>query len=299
MKKILISLLIFIQILGTVETDKLEVEKIGNFALSSSQQPGPLIGFGQNIIDKGDLQVFLYADWLRGRQKKFTEVSPSVLYGISDDLSIFIEQSIVLNFKLTDPITGRNFVAKGLDDLLIQFEYAFYNKETETYANQFTIVPAITFPTGTTNLSDLVTDTMPIGVGSPSFFLGFTACHMATDWYYFAAFGPVLTTSHKNTKFGNQFLYQLGLSKNISYETDKYIFNWMIELDGAYRQRNKILGIIDCNSGGNEIILGPSLWYSNQHFILQAGISWFIYQQFFGTQNKDTFFAAIDIGWKF
>ena len=60
---------------------------IGNFALSISQQPTPLVSFGENIIDKGQVQLFLFADAFIGKHSYLTDVIPSVLYGIRDDLS--------------------------------------------------------------------------------------------------------------------------------------------------------------------------------------------------------------------
>ena len=80
--------------------EKVEQVKIGNLALRGSQQPGPLLAFGQNIIDKHDLQAFVYPDWLLGKQKNLAEVAPSVLYAIRDDLSIFIELPVAAHFRL-------------------------------------------------------------------------------------------------------------------------------------------------------------------------------------------------------
>ena len=40
--------------------------KIGNFKLPTSQQPAALFGFGGNIIDKGEIQTFLFADGFFG-----------------------------------------------------------------------------------------------------------------------------------------------------------------------------------------------------------------------------------------
>lgn len=287
-KKLLFYLItIFICSFARNEEDKVVQLKIGNFALPTSQQPGPLIGFGQNIIDKGDFQVFAYFDELKGKKKKFIEIAPSILYAFSDKLSIFIETSYAIKFKID------NNSSNGIEDSLVQLEYAFFNKEQITSVDQATIVVNITLPTGSAFKKP------PTGFGAPGFFLGFTASHMATDWYYFASTAVILTTEHKNTKFGNQFLYQCGLSRNISYKPDKWIFNWMIELDGLYRARNKLLGKIDENSGGNMIILGPSLWFSTQRLIIQAGISAVISEHLFGNQTKDKYFAAINIGWKF
>jgi len=261
--------------------------KIGNLALATSQRPGPLIGFGQNIVDKGDFQAFVFSNYLWSNKKTFIEIAPSILYGIKDNLSIFIESAYAAKFKIN------NNCSKGMEDLLVQLEYAFYDKDTITKTDQITLVTSITLPTGS------VFKNPPTGFGAPGFFLGFTASRMATDWYYFTSAAVALTMSHNNIKSGNQFLYQFGLSKNISYKSDKWIFNWMIELDGTYMQRNKIAGKIDPNSGGNTVFLGASLWFSTQRFILQAGISGVISQHLFGIQKRDKYLAAIDIGWKF
>jgi len=42
----------------TIANEK-EIQHIkeGNFALPTSQQPSPLFSFGQNILDKGDIQA--------------------------------------------------------------------------------------------------------------------------------------------------------------------------------------------------------------------------------------------------
>ena len=51
------------------ETKEEEPPKIGNFALPTSQQPAGLFAFGGNIIDKGEVQLYLFADKFVGRKK--------------------------------------------------------------------------------------------------------------------------------------------------------------------------------------------------------------------------------------
>jgi hypothetical protein len=286
---IVIVLLFFIVCCNARENTKPQVEQVhvGNFALPASQQPGPLVGFGQNIIDKGDIQLFVYPDQLKGKQKNFIEVAPSLLYAFSDTCSLFIEQSVAAKFKVGP------FTSHGLEDLLIQLEGLLYSHETIDKVNALTLVANITLPTGS------AFKVPPTGFGAPSFFIGFTASHTQLDWYLFTAYAGIITTQHKNSKFGNQFLYQYGLSKNICYKADKWLFNWMVELDGIYRQRNKFRGVIDADSGGNIVLLGPSLWFSTQHLILQLGISAVVSEHLFGLQTKDSYFLAADVGWKF
>jgi hypothetical protein len=287
MKKIHIVFIVFaICPLIAQKNEQVQVH-VGNFALPASQQPGPLVGFGQNIIDKGDLQIFLYLDQLKGKHKNFSEAAPSILYGITDKLSLFVEQSIATKF------TYEPFKSHGVEDLIAQLEGAIYECDALYSLAQVTLVGNIGFPVGS------ATKEPPTGFGAVSFFLGFTANYMKTDWYYFIAMAGILPTSHHQTKFGKEFLYQFGISKNIAYKADGWILNWMVELDGVYRQRNTFRGIVDLDSGGNVVLLGPSLWFSTRRFLVQGGISAVITEHLFGVQFKDKYFAAFDVGWKF
>lgn len=290
--KLIIKLLVLffaIQKLHAKAIDEEQMIKIGNLALPSSQEPGPLLGFGQNIIDKGDLIAYVFPDCLFGCRKKFFGVAPSVLYAIRDDLSIFLEWSVAAQFKLD------GLRSSGSEDFLAQLEYCLYLQETERSANQVTMVTSVFLPLGRDDTLAPAT-----GFGSVSFFLGFTASHLSTDWYYYVSPAVILTTKHGcNTKSGNQFIYQAGFGKNIAYKTDKWILTWMIELSGLYAQKSKFNGIIDHNSGGNFILLGPSLWFSTKRLVLQAGIAPVISEHLFGKQLKNRFYVAFNVGWKF
>jgi hypothetical protein len=48
---------------------KEEPPKIGMFSLPTSQQPSALFGFGGNIIDKGEVQIYFFADDFKGKKK--------------------------------------------------------------------------------------------------------------------------------------------------------------------------------------------------------------------------------------
>ncbi|MCX5922739.1 MAG: hypothetical protein NTX86_05445 [Candidatus Dependentiae bacterium] len=283
----IVSSLFFIEIFPTrLQRHEPNQIKKGHLALPSSQQTGPLFAFGQNIIDKGDLQGFISANSTIGNSKNFTTVSPSLLYGITNQLSLLFELPIAARFKLC------NNKSSGLGDMFLQLEYAVYDADTITYSNQITLVTAITLPTGKAFASP------PTGVGSPSFFIGATASHMGTDWYVFTSQGGIITTERNNAKFGNSFLYQFGISKTIG-DKSGWIFAAMLEWFGTYSQRAKIKERIDRNSGGNIFSVGPSLWASSERFVAQAGIAFVSTQNLFGRQPANRLIPAINIGWKF
>lgn len=269
------------------EKDSEKPLKIGNFALPTSQQPGPLISFGQNIIDEGQNQIFiLYLDFQKEHHDYDTSLIPSYLYAFRDDLSIFLNIPVSPRSK-----QGENR-SSGLEDVFVQLEYAFYTEEHRTYIDQVTFVGNFSIPSGSKR------KTPPTGNGAPAFFFGFTATRTMIDWYLFTSHGGIWTASHDETKFGDQFLYQFGIGRNIANFGD-WLFLWMVEFDGIYSWKDRVDGHIDPNSGGNQIIMTPSLWLSSEHIILQLGVGFPIQQHFFGEQSKNTYSVAFNIGWTF
>jgi len=266
---------------------KIEQPPVGNFALPTSQQPGPLIAFGQNVPEKGVLQAFIYGNQVKAEGISFSEIHPSLLYGITDRFSILVELPIAVKYK------GLFATSRGVSDLVIQAEGVAYAREKTTKIEEITGVFHIGFPTGSIHKQP------PTGLGSPTFFLGFTASHTDLAWYYFTSMGGVITTMYKNIKFGNQFLYQFGLGRNIGYKTDSWILNWLIELDGIYTQRTTVAGITECNSASNVVLVGPSVWFSSKKFIFQGGISAVVAQHAAFIQPKNKYLVSAYIGYTF
>lgn len=278
------------QLNGKEEDDtKKEEEKppaIGNFALPTSQQPAALFGFGGNIIDKGEIQTYLFYDDFEGKCKALIEPIPSVQYGITDAFSV----ALIYPFAaLSQDGPDRS---SGLEDFLLQFEYAYYTKGTSRYVDQATILWSFTFPTGS------VYKNPPTGLGAPALFIGGTYYRTWIDWFIFTDQGVLLTTSHRGTKFGNQFLYQFGIGKNIP-SPKGYIYAWMVELDGQYGEKNRIFGKIDPNSGGNVIYVTPSIWVSSRTFLVQLGFSFPVHRHLFGKQRKFNYALNFNCAWSF
>lgn len=269
--------------------EKKEVEKppaIGNFALRESQQPSGLFGFGGNIIAEGEIQLYLFADDFVGKRKTTVDIIPSVLFGVTDYFSI------LFNFPFTPYLKDDCHRSSGWEDCSVQLEYAFYAKSTSTYTDQATIVGNVTFPTGSTHKNP------PTGFGSPSIFIGATYYRTYVDWILFTSQGGILTTSDHGTKFGDQFLYQFGIGKNLP-SPPGWIYAWMLELDGEYNKKNRFHGKIDHNSGGNVIYVTPSVWVSSNELLVQFGVSLPINQHLFGKQNKFDYALDFNMAWSF
>lgn len=269
--------------LARTSTEKAKAKqiKVGNFALPAAQQPGPLVSFGQNILDKGDIQLYTQIQYLNGDNKSFTAFTPSILYAITDSLSLFMRLRSVLDARFN------NESFNSLENAVIQGEYAIFEKMTRETISMITIVANFTIP--------LDTPIPHAHLRAPGFFLGFTGSHFDPKWYLFASTGVTIPFGESAA----QCLYQAGISRNIAYAPDGWIFNWLVEFDGTYTQHKTVSDSIIKNIGGNSVLLTPSLWFSGKHIVLQGGASWVITQSTSHGINKDDFYIYANLGWLF
>lgn len=259
---------------------------IGNLSLPPSQQPSVLVGFGGNIINKGEVQLSFFADGYFGHKKVQTDIYPTILFGVTDTFSI------LFTFPYAPINEEHHHYSSGLRDCFVQLEYAFYNKSTYEYFDQATLVGNISFPTGSSKKNPHT------GFGAAGFFLGATYSRSTIDWFVFAAPGALLTATERRTKFGDQFYYQFGFGKNIP-SPPEWIYAWIIEIDGQYNRKDRIKGKIDNNSGGNTIFATPSIWISSREMLFQFGLSFPLNQNLFGKQGKFQYGFNLNFAWSF
>jgi hypothetical protein len=260
---------------------------VGNFILPGSQQPGSFISFGQTLIGQNQTQLSLFTTDFGGSHNHEISLIPSIAHGITDQFTFTFAQPFAV-----DNQDHQNH-SSGIGDSILQLEYAFYATSTRRFTDQATIVTSVSFPTGSTHQQP------PTGFGSPTFFVGATFDRTYTDWFLFTSYGGLLTTQANNTQFGDQFLYQAGIGRNIVDIGTRWIFAWLVEADGEYDWPDKINGQTDPNSGGNTIFITPSLWVSSKHLIVQAGVGFPVVQHLFGDQSKSNYLLAMNLSWLF
>lgn len=258
----------------------------GNLLLKPSQRVAPLFGFGQRIIEEQNLLVFQAINDTSAKNQNYFGGESRLLYGLDDDHDLFVILPESIRLK------KNCHTSSGFGDLIIQLESLIFQKYYPTHYYYMTLVANITIPTGSANKNPNT------GFGSPSFFLGIPFRYVSINWYFYNAYGVVLTTSNMGTKFGNQFLYQAGLGRSLSH-SKHWILTLTLEVTGIYSQKNKCNFVINQNSGGNVMWLGPNLWASNERIILHGGFQFAITQQLFGKQNKNIFRMAALFGYKF
>lgn len=276
---------VFIVCLAKTAISSSEPPSIGNFSLPTSQQPGPFISFGQNIINKGQMQWYFTTSRLQGADEHYLYIQPQWLYGLSDDSSLLLTLPVAADYLSNDQH------AFGLADASAQLEYAYHNLATSSYSQTATVVGAITAPTGSVQKNPAT------GYGVPSYFLGTTFNQTYINWLWYASAGGSWIQPKASYQQGAQYVYQTGLARTLSSKTNGYIMLGLLEFDGIYSMKNKLLGQPEANSGGNIVMATPSFWFSTKRFIMQLGLSLPIIQTLNGQQNKTYYMASAEIVW--
>lgn len=271
--------------------DDEEAEKkalpIGILAFPTSQQLSPFISFGQNILDQGQFQPGYFGDAFLGPRRQLIDAVPNYIYGISDNLSIYVELPAFAPYY-----HDRNSHTSSLEDTVVQLEYAYYNNEETYYIDQATFVGALIFPSGSASV------TPPTGFGSTAIFLGTTLSRTGTLWYYFTSFGAVFMSSQEGMRTGNLYLYQMGIGRWIT-TLDDWLICWLLEFDGQYQEHNKFRHRSDLNSGGSVLYVTPSIWVSNCNWRFQFGAGYAVQQHLFGNQSRHGALLVMDITYTF
>lgn len=260
---------------------------VGNFALPGPQQPGPLISFGQNLIGRNHLQVYLGSfSPYHAITPPFNNSNASMVYGFTDTTSLFF------NFPLSGDSKSRSIRTTSIEDITLQLEHAFFTAGNQQFEEQATIVGALTVP-----MSEATTTKYPKGFGSPTYFLGTTYNRTYVDWLFFASPGFLLTTTTNHIRLGSQGLYQAGIGHTILSVTDKSILFGLLEFDGQYTTKDQVFGKGLADTGGNVIAITPSVSFAMQEFIAQVGVGFPVVQNLNGNQKKTAYFIAALLTW--
>lgn len=260
--------------------------KIGNFAVPG-EVPGALVSFGQRNPDKGGAQLSLFFDYFAGKKKHLTELWPTGTYGMTEDLAV----TFTAPFSVSERKASHS--SSGIEDAFLQLEYVTYESSTVDYEDYSTIVGSVSFPTGSTK------KTPPTGLGSSSFFAGWTYVRTYTDWLWFLSDGIIFPTHYEGSKAGNVFLYQGAVGRNIFSVNNDMSLAWLVEANGFYTQKSKFKSRTDHNSGGNVIYLVPSLQLCVEHLLFQMGFGVPVVQRLNGHQNKDKYMVVTNFIWTF
>ncbi|MCX7115155.1 MAG: hypothetical protein NTW08_04545 [Gammaproteobacteria bacterium] len=273
-------------------------EPIGNFALRKSQRPGAFYSFGSKILEPGQVQLAMKPNIFKETGSRFIGSPNTIQFGTSEHTSFFIALPVTLDAqrKTSHGLTDHS----GINNLGVQGEYEFLSHASAQQTENAGVLFGITAPTGARNVTSPWT----------SFFGGGTYTHAWVDWLFFSSAGYLVFEGSEPIRPGNIFYFEVGGGYNLMYESKKSNVNIFCEINGQSSEQdpaNKLnlsgghsLGALMRPSGsalsdGYLLYVSPSLWYSNNDWIVQLGGSIPIAQRWANTPEKVDYYASLAV----
>jgi hypothetical protein len=194
--------------------------------------------------------------------------------------------------------------ASGLGDVALMGRYTFVKQEKPESTNIMAGLAGIKFATGGTNaktsdgLNFLDSHLQP-GTGSTDYFLGLSFSHSLERFSLSANLLGTITTAGKFGDTAHEFGNALNYDFSGKYRLYPEAFSplkpqWFIALglNGELREREKVAGDTDPDSGGNTIYVSPGLQVVfAPHWVVELSYQHAVYHNLYGTQLGETYKA--------
>ncbi len=186
--------------------------------------------------------------------------------------------------------TENNRILRGLADL--QFILQWHAYRTEDHMLLFK--GGTTFPTGNKEGAPF------LGTGSFNPIAYLTAIHSSEKLFASFVFGGIFTTTRKHFKAGSYLDYHLDIGPKfpISANRKEQIYIFAV-LQGYHYFPNQYRGRQIQNTGGDLILVGPSLNYDGYWQGAQLNFLLPICDRRYGIQPSTNFFVSFWLGWSF
>ncbi len=194
--------------------------------------------------------------------------------------------------------------ASGLGDVALMGRYTFLKQENPETTNVMAGLFGIKLSTGKTNAktadgAEFLDSHLKPGTGSTDYLLGVSYSHSLSRISVSANLLGTITTEGKfgDTKhqFGNALNYDVGGKYRIYPESFSPVqpqFFFALGINGEVREREKVDGETDPDSGGNTTYLSPGVQLVlAPHWIVELSYQWAILHNLYGTQLGETYKA--------
>lgn len=193
-------------------------------------------------------------------------------YGFTDTLGIEFTLPVFLKN------TQQGFSSKGISDVIVGMQWQFFNQPEHTAL----LTGSLVFPTGSIEKIPTTGDgTIQIG-------LQFSALHTSEVWHCAFDVDVFLPIKRKRIDPGRQYLLELTFGRKIPTPSYLKIEDFYINsfLSIIYEEEDFCDGIVDPDSGGSVVFLGPLLSWTFKNIFFEFSIQGPIGQHIFGIQPK-------------
>lgn len=230
-----------------------------------------------------------------GLNTKRTENSAvtALVYGVSPKLALFGVLPYTSR-KLENNNASRS--ASGIGDSRLFARFTIYQKDAK--ATTFRIAPfaGLKIPTGNDTKSDALGKLPPsvqTGSGSWDIFGGGVLTYGTVNWQIDSQIGYQKNNEANNVKLGDiaqadlSLQYRL-LPKTITIDTTGFLYG-VLEANLVHKNKNRISGTINNNSGGTTLFIVPGIQYTTIRWILESALQIPLIQNLNGTALKNDY----------
>lgn len=208
-------------------------------------------------------------------------LSVAAAYGISDDLTVGVRVPFIMRDNIREPAHGDDHDdhhdeaaeieslgdVEGIGDTTFYGQYRFFKNA----GSNVSAILGIKAPTGKTSRhskdgSELLETEFQPGSGSWDGIIGLAFTQeMGTFSFDASTVYTITSEGAQDTDLGDIFSYNFALSyrlfgqAGLRYETPKFAFDTILEINGEWRDKEKIHSKKDNNSGGNIVYISPGL----------------------------------------
>ncbi len=224
-------------------------------------------------------------------------VPTTLSYGLTPDVTV----GVAIPYFRKD-ITSRDAsgvvstaTPSGLGDTFLTVKYRYFVRNYRGGSTQLAALGGVKLPTGDTEARDSTGALLPIpdqlGTGSVDFIGALTATRVFG--YKWALHGSLLykrnTEGDRDFRAGDFVNYNVAASREVYFEPypGPNVFLGL-ELNGEYSARNKLNGTTLRNSGGNRILLSPTIVaFLTRNWTLEASVQFPMVENLNGNQPDE------------
>lgn len=232
-----------------------------------------------------------------GRDRTAWALVSALGYGVTADLAIFaVAPYVDKRLDLTVGGERRGRGARGLGDLFLFARYTVFKKDWPGRTIRVAPFAGVEMPTGASRRRDafgLLPASVQPGSGSWDPFGGVVVTYQTLDFQVDAQIGYKINTKANGFRFGDVARFDASLQyrlwpRNLEGGVPGFLYG-VLELNLSHRQKNRVDGARDSNSGGTTLFLSPGLQYVTRRWIIEAGVQLPTVQNLNGTALRNEY----------
>jgi len=248
----------------------------------------PVFSLGPETIYKGGVGIETEAAFDKADEAREAALHYEVIYGLTEDIALTAVLPHILE-KREDATQS-----EGLGEMALRGKYQFFRRDALGVQDKVTAIYGIKFPTGDED------DAPSLGSGAFDHLFGLTAGHESTTWYGFATGRYILRPEVGTREKGDRILLDIaGGFRPWLRPYKSWDLVLLLETSYAYSGKDERDGIKVVNSGGQELLSGPTFLWSIRNLMIKGGAQLPLWQNLKGDQEEKEWRGILAVEYHF